>query len=988
MPGTTSYYAVKTSSKRNRIAIILLLLLSIVVIFYFARTSIMRVVVKNPAAFHVAMKGKALLGKVGLPVSADYAKTAEAITLPDRVEIAVDLGQSIGRFTQFWGGIGYNSFKAGSLNPDNQKLFQLMREANEKNPGTFNYIRVFNIFTNGEAVTQYGEGCEIYSEDEMGKPQFDWTTCDRVFDVIVSMGFDVIVDFTLMPMELASNKKRIQPWYGGNMSPPLSHKKWANLVYETVRHLTQRYGLERVMDWYFEVWNEPDLAWLFWIPDADNSNPRLREWGDMDAYNKLYDYTVAAVKQVNPGLQVGGPAVAGSYIEPFLEHLNKKNYRTGKKGTQVDFLSFHSYGSVFEKVISKIDEIHRTAGKIEKKYQQLPYIVSEFSPSPYDPPWYVSRYPALWFIATVDAIFNYADQNGRAEFLPRSMIYWTAPVVKDFGQHHIEKKTDGLATTLGTGLLKLPVFNAFEMLGYLSDERVPIQNSVPFPDYRKNLGNEFIHLLNAIATRSDSSFEVLVYQFTENDAFSKNQKEYQVSLAINNFPDQKYYLKKYKIGVSESNVYTSWMRMKSPLNPGKNQLTILEQGDDLKLLMPAHQPDIAGKKYSEEMKLATNEAVLLVFKVPADFTPPLNLPGKLTKNVGTNSVYLQWNAPGTARDGDAVAGYEVYQNDQLVALTFQNHFSSENLKDNTRYRYEVYSLDDQGNRCEQPLRTTVQTELDNTPPRLVELKIVSGNELELKFSEPIDASLASSSENYTLSGGMAIKSVSLSQDGKRVSLNTTPHQKGEKYALSIHTVRDRARMPNAIENYEYEYVFSLKFEDRFDFDNLNSYLWKHIWEEGGIGRHSYDAAGKRLKVTTGDDIGESFARALPELDRGIFKIDFHPLKNYPTGGRFILKLKQDEHTYYQVEKTHGYGPGYVKKVIRGMTVDSTACSNEFQHGKYYQTTLKFSPGLVSFSGFSETTKIDNNNYPIQVNQFEVQLLQQDAYFDNIYFESR
>ncbi|MCI0495678.1 hypothetical protein L0Z72_11805, partial [candidate division KSB1 bacterium] len=368
----------KRNFRGKRVFVIVTLFIGILLLFYIVKTPFMRLIARNPKAFQFALKGKAILADMGLNRSANgqHHKTAEQIVIPDEVELSIDLSGSKGSYKKFWGGIGYNSFKAGSLNPANQQLFQAMADANKKNPGTFTYIRAFNIFSNGEAINQYGEGCEIYSEDSMGKPQFHWATCDAVFDKIVAYGFDVIVDFTLMPIEFASNKQRIQPWFGANMSPPMSHEKWANLVYETTRHLTERYGFEKVCRWYFEVWNEPDLAWLFWVPDPDNPNPRLREWGDMDAYNKLYDYTVDAVKKVHPNLRVGGPAVAGSFIEPFLEHIDEKNYVTGKKGTVVDFISFHTYGSVFEKVINKIHDIHSIAGKIKGEYQQIPLVIS------------------------------------------------------------------------------------------------------------------------------------------------------------------------------------------------------------------------------------------------------------------------------------------------------------------------------------------------------------------------------------------------------------------------------------------------------------------------------------------------------------------------------------------------------------------------------------------------------------------------------------
>ena len=968
----------------------IILFIGIVLFFYVGKKPLMRSIARNPKTLHYALKGKAVLANMGIDLSSKgrNQRAVERIVIPDNVELSIDLAKSRGSYKKFWGGIGYNSFKAGSLNRANQKLFHAMSEVNSRNPGTFTYIRAFNIFSNGAAINQYGEGCEIYSEDAMGNPQFDWTVCDQVFDYIVSLDFDIIVDFTLMPIELASNKHRIQPWFGANMSPPLSHEKWANLVYETTRHLVERYGLERVSRWYFEVWNEPDLAWLFWVPDEDHPNPRLREWGDMEAYNKLYDYTADAVKRVHPDLWVGGPAVAGAYIEPFLEHLDRKNYLTGKKGTPVDFLSFHSYGSVFEKVISKIDDIHTTAGKIKKEHQKLPYIVSEFSPSPYDLPWYVSRYPAIWLIATVDAIFNYADQNQRPEFLPEMMIYWTSPVITDFGENPVEKKTDGLATTLGGKLFKLPIFNAFEMLGYLSNERIAVQNSVSFPDYKENLEIVYINLLNAIATKSDSSFEVLVYQFTENEAFSQNRRDYQVSVTIKNIPNHKFYLREFAINDREGNSFRAWKKMNSPLNPSHSQLQILDTSDDLRLTTPAYEPEIVSGTYTTQLTLPTNAATLLVFTRKTDKLNPSPPPGIVTKKVGTNTVYFEWQSPKPAQDGAGASGYEVYQDHKLVDRTFEHHFSADHLIDNTTYQYQVYSLNELGSRSATPLRLTIKTEHDTKPPKLIGINFENRNTVNVEFNEPLDESSASEIQNYQITNGIAIKFVSLDDDGRTVQLQTSAHRLGENYSLTIGTLRDRARQPNEVNNYQIRYQFLLRFEDTFDFDNLSSYIWKHIWETGGIGAHQYDAIGKRMKVITGDDVGESFSTSLPASEQGVFQIDFQPIQHHPEGGRFVLKLKQSDDSYYQIERTHGYGAGFLKKVVSGTTVDSTSCSYEFQQGRKYEIKVSFSPKKTTLTGFNETITIKNNDIPIHVKEFEVQLLQQDAYFDNIYYESR
>jgi|GEM_PF-3126137 len=952
------------------------------------RSLIMRLVAKNPVVFHYALKGRAMLARLGWDYKSAAGAPSEMHPLPDTITIVVDLAQSKGRYQQFWGGFGYNSFSAGSLDANNQRLFEMMVATNRKNPGTFNYVRAFNIFTNGTAVTSFGRGCEIYSEDAMGNPQYHWELCDRVFDAMVSLGFDILVDFTLMPIELASNKIRIQPWFGGNMSPPLSHEKWANLVYETTKHLVERYGRDRVSRWYFEVWNEPDLAWLFWVPDLDNPDPRLREWGDMEAYNKLYDYTVAAVKRVDNQLRVGGPAVAGSYIEPFLRHLERTNYATGSQGTPVDFLSFHSYGSVFEKVINKIDEIHRTAGHIKKAYQNLPYIVSEFSPSPYDPAWYVNQYPALWLMATVDAIFHYADQCQWPDALPQMMIYWTSPVIQDFGQNGINKETDGLATTLAGAVFKLPIFNSFEMLGYLSDERVAVINSVPFPDYRKNLGTEYSNLLNAIATKSDSSFEVLLYQFTENDPFNRHARNYAVALTIQHIPDQNYAVKTFRLGENYANCYQAWRDLDSPLTPTSRELAILDQSDDLGLIEPAYCPRITAGNFRAQFELRSNEALLLVFSRQWDQIAP-NAPARLLNTkVSTHSVFMQWQASAPAKDGDSASGYEIYLNQQLIARTFQPEFSREGLQDDTRYHFQIYALDDAGNLSAEPLDWWVTTAADNRPPALVTITFASPTSLTLEFDEPVDTTSALQPDNYQIEPEIAIHSVIGDPSGRKLTITTSPHQLGHSYTMVLRRLSDRARRPNRLADVQIPYQFVLKFEDQFDFDNLNSYIWHRLWDEGGIGSYRYDAEAKRLLMTTGDDVGEGFGRALPMSEQGTFQIDFYPIESYPSGGRMILKLKQDQDNYYQLEKTQGYGPGYLKKVIAGVTVDSVSCHKEYRQGQNYHLQVTFAPNRLSSSGFNETITLENHHEPIKVQWFEIQLWQQDAYFDNILYESR
>src|SRR5207245_722613 len=95
---------------------------------------------------------------------------------------------------------------------------------------------------------------------------------------------------------------------------------------------------KNVKNWFWEVWNEPDIP--YWH-------------GTLEEYNRLYDVTAAAIRQVLPSARIGGPettrpsgAKAGAFLSQFLEHCARgRNAATGGVGAPLDFISFHPKGS-------------------------------------------------------------------------------------------------------------------------------------------------------------------------------------------------------------------------------------------------------------------------------------------------------------------------------------------------------------------------------------------------------------------------------------------------------------------------------------------------------------------------------------------------------------------------------------------------------------------------------------------------------------------
>ena len=108
-----------------------------------------------------------------------------------------------------------------------------------------------------------------------GMAHYDFTAIDRIYDRLLQLELRPIVELSYMPRDLASNPAATVFTYRGIISPPRDWKRWAELNRQLAAHLVERYGIEEVSQWGFEVWNEPNLE-VFWT-------------GTQADYFRLYD---------------------------------------------------------------------------------------------------------------------------------------------------------------------------------------------------------------------------------------------------------------------------------------------------------------------------------------------------------------------------------------------------------------------------------------------------------------------------------------------------------------------------------------------------------------------------------------------------------------------------------------------------------------------------------------------------------------------------
>ena len=314
----------------------------------------------------------------------------------------------------------------------------------------FRYVRFHAIFHDEVGV---------YDEDKQGQPVFNFSYVDQIYDALLANSVRPFVELSFMPNRLA-DKPIIQAfWYKPDVAPPKDWAKWDNLITQFMSHLLDRYGIDEVSQWYFEVWNEPNLD--FWGGDPKQGT-----------YWTLYDHTARAVKAVNPRLRIGGPATAqAAWVDAFVQHCAANH-------VPVDFVSSHVYGNDLAKDVFSTDEniprdkmVCRAVKKVHDQIAAsavpaLPLIWSEFNASYFNEPAVTdASYMGPWL----------ADTIRQCDGLVEVMSYWTFSDV--FEEQGVVKTPfyGGFGLLSEYGIPK-PAFNAFKLLHRLGEQRIAIHS--------------------------------------------------------------------------------------------------------------------------------------------------------------------------------------------------------------------------------------------------------------------------------------------------------------------------------------------------------------------------------------------------------------------------------------------------------------------------------------------------------------------------------
>jgi xylan 1,4-beta-xylosidase len=392
------------------------------------------------------------------------------------------------------------------------------------------YIRFHAIFHDENGV---------YDEDAQGNAIYNFAYVDQIYDGLLQNGVRPFVELSFMPAKLASRNALQAFWYKPNVAPPKDWAKWDDLVTKFTQHLVDRYGLDEVSQWYFEVWNEPNLD--FWAGEPRQST-----------YWELYDHTAADVKKVSERLRIGGPSTAqAAWADAFIQHCTQNHI-------PVDFVSTHVYANdTAHDIFGTNEDIprdHMVCRAVKKVHDQiqasaqpkLPLIWSEFNASYKNEPEVTdSTYMGPWL----------ADTIRQCDGLVNEMSYWSFSDVFE-EQGVVKRPLYGGYGLIAAGSIPKPAYAAFTLLHQLGDERLELNSESALATRRKD-GTLELAMWNLFPPGESGNAKTFTLRFEGTGKHSR------ASIS--------------RVDSDHGDVHSAYEKMGSPANPTPAQLEILRK---------------------------------------------------------------------------------------------------------------------------------------------------------------------------------------------------------------------------------------------------------------------------------------------------------------------------------------------------------------------------------------------------------------------------
>lgn len=435
----------------------------------------------------------------------------------------------------------------------------------------FEYVRFHGIFS---------DLLLVYNLDAEGSHYFNFNHVDSLLDNILSCKLKPFFELGFIPKDLASTDKTIF-WRKDHISPPKDIGKWIEMIRAFVKHIIARYGIDEILTWYFEFWNEPEINEGFFD-------------GDVNDFYDFFKQTYLCIKSIDSRLKVGG------FGNVSLAQDKKWIIEYGKLARRdnivLDFYTFHIYNTI-------VDIYHDTEDYVKiirdrdtyKKSMKIINVNARLGNADY-------------FTQTIDetlALINSLNitkdemyitewnSNGDCRDLSHDTCFIASFVVK----YAIENSTkvNGMGYWTVSDIfeefrLKQPLFHGgFGLITYNGIKKASYHAFV----FLSQLSNQMVYKSdNMIVTKNGDDYQILLYNYIHyNEIFSSydysqisTSKRYEIfehnntlkmMLKLKNLHGE-FTVEKQRVNREVGSSFDAWVRMGSPEKLSKKAYESLE----------------------------------------------------------------------------------------------------------------------------------------------------------------------------------------------------------------------------------------------------------------------------------------------------------------------------------------------------------------------------------------------------------------------------
>ncbi|MDS0524192.1 helix-turn-helix domain-containing protein [Clostridium sp. SHJSY1] len=439
----------------------------------------------------------------------------------------------------------------------------------------FKYARFQGVFS--DEMLSYGDENDRESN-------YNFNKVDKLIDFLYSINLKPFIELgdKAKVLNLVSDKVM---YFRNSSERQKSFNESLELLEKFMVHCINRYGINEVEQWYFEIWKEGDNDYVFWS-------------GKFDKYINTFKNYYKIIKSIVPNAKVGGP---GFNPEVNMKWFNEFLNQMKKSDIKMDFISISIYP--YELIEdSKLENINKKSNLVNKQYKDedgeylthlLPSKDRSYAKVKLekirkiikDSEIYIQEFHVTEYNSSISHRHPANDTTFKAAYITKNIVdnldetdsfgYWLCSDISGELKDSKNLLYGDMGLISANGINK-PGFYAYEMLAKLGSKLI-------------DKGDGYI-----ITKKSSYNYEIITYNYKHFDYFYclseetpvkleqyyniyENQKNLNISINLNGTKNGRYRVKEYVLNREHGSVFDEWLNMSAIYNIKKDEIDYLKQ---------------------------------------------------------------------------------------------------------------------------------------------------------------------------------------------------------------------------------------------------------------------------------------------------------------------------------------------------------------------------------------------------------------------------